>query len=193
MEAVGLFFVTFIIVFIGELGDKSQAIAFVAALTNRTKRLVVFFATALALIVVSGITIYLTGFIPDTWLPNIILVSGAGLILYGCYIIYSLRRGENDDEDEVHLGVSHHILFVQQFSLVAVSELGDKTQVASFGIAVANPHDHLIVFAGAATALTAVAGLTILAAKFIPRRWHTRVQTFGATLLILFGLSMLLV
>jgi putative Ca2+/H+ antiporter (TMEM165/GDT1 family) len=191
MEAVSLFLVTFAVVFVGELGDKSQAIAFVAALTNRTKRLVVFLATALALTFVSGITIYLTGFIPDSWLPFFIKGSGALLIVYGSYIIYTLRRANGDDGERTPLNTSHLTLFVQQFGLVVVSEIGDKTQVASFGIAVTNPKDHLIVFAGAAAALTTVAGLTILAAKFVPFSWHIRVQATGAVLLVLFGGYML--
>ncbi len=191
MDAINLFLLSFGIVFVGELGDKSQAIAFVAALTNRTKRLIVFAATALGLTLVSGVTIYLTGFVPDEWLPRIIKMSGLGLVLYGSYIIYALRQG-NEDDTEARLDISHHALFVQQFGLVAMSELGDKTQVASFGIAIANPNEHLVVFAGAVTALTAVAGLAILAAKFIPYQWHTQVQIAGAFLLIMFGIYMIL-
>jgi putative Ca2+/H+ antiporter (TMEM165/GDT1 family) len=191
MEAIDLFLITFGVVFVGELGDKSQAIAFVAALSNHTKRFIVFLATALALIFVSGSTIYLTGFIPKSWLPGFITTGGVLLVTYGIYIIYSLHREDEEHDDAVYLSVSHGTLFVQQFALVTMSELGDKTQVASFGIAIANPNEHLVVFAGAALALTVVAGLTILAAKFIPDHWHTRVQIGGATSLILFGIYML--
>lgn len=154
MEAANLFLVTFTIVFVGELGDKSQMVAAVAALTNRTERFIVFAASALALTLVAGVGIYLTAFIPTSWLPWFTKLGGVGLILYGIYLLWSLRKA-GDEEEGLALGrVGQWALFGQLFSFVAIHELGDKTQVASLGIALANPSERFVVFAAAASALT---------------------------------------
>ena len=193
MDAINLFLLTFGVVFIGELGDKSQAITFFAALTNRSKRYVVFFATALALTFVSGTTIYLTGFIPRSWLSTIVTIGGIGLIGYGLFILYTLYQVDTgDDGGAPDFNENYWPLFSRQFALVTVGELGDKTQFASFGIAIANPDERFIVFAGSALALTTAAAFAVLATKLVPLSWNLYIQGIGALLLIGFGGFMLI-
>ena len=193
MEAVNLFLVTFAIVFVGELGDKSQMVAAVAALTNRKEQFVVFAASALALTLVAGVGIYLTAFIPTSWLPWLTKLGGAGLILYGIYLFWSLGKAGSEDGGLTLSRAGKWALFGQLFSFVATHELGDKTQVASLGIALANPDERFVVFVAAAAALTCVSGLTVWLTKFVPLSWSRKIQTIGSFLLVSFGLYMIVV
>lgn len=69
-------------------------------------------------------------------------------------------------------------LLVSTFGLVFLAELGDKTQLATLGLA-ASGHSRLAVFVGAAVALVVTSGIAVLVgeglARVVPPVWIQRV------------------
>jgi putative Ca2+/H+ antiporter (TMEM165/GDT1 family) len=69
-------------------------------------------------------------------------------------------------------------LLVSTFGLVFLAELGDKTQLATLGLA-ASGQSRLAVFAGAAAALILTSGMAVLVgealARTVPPGWIQRV------------------
>jgi len=181
---------TFAIVFVGELGDKTQAAAGTGALANRGQTLWIFAGSSLALVCVSGLTTFAAGLIPASALPTIQKLGGLGLILYSIYLISKMIKGaeEEDDDSSTKMGWK---LFWTQFSLVFVAELGDKTQIFTAGAAVANASQRLAVFVGSASALVAVTGITVWGISFVPPRMIKFVEIGGIVSLMMYGLYML--
>lgn len=83
-------------------------------------------------------------------------------------------------------------LFTSTFALIFLAELGDKTQLATLTLA-ASGKSRLLVFLGAALALTATSAIAVLAgegvARAVPEIWIRRVA--GLAFLVLGGLFLL--
>jgi len=63
MDLITIFLTTFGLIFIGELGDKTQIAAGTGTLANKKKVRLIFFSSALALVAVAGLTVFGAGFI----------------------------------------------------------------------------------------------------------------------------------
>jgi putative Ca2+/H+ antiporter (TMEM165/GDT1 family) len=71
VELLSIFASTFLLVFIGELGDKTQIATGTGTLANRGQPQVVFFSSTLALVTVAGLTVFFAGLIPPAVLPQV--------------------------------------------------------------------------------------------------------------------------
>lgn len=100
MDPLSVFVSTFAIVFVGELGDKTQIAAGTGTLANKKRTWVIFFSSSLALIAVAVLTVALTGLLPDSWLPQIKIFGGALLLLYGLYLFLTAKNAPEDDSTE---------------------------------------------------------------------------------------------
>lgn len=185
-----MFIATFLLVFVGELGDKTQIAAGTGTLANKNRVRIIFLSSCLALVSVSGLTVFGAGFIPETALPTIQKAGGLLLILYGSYLFYQATdiNERHDSEQEKNSWK----LFLSHFSVVFIAELGDKTQIATLAASVANRSYLLTVFAASASALVAVTTITIWGVTLIPPQWMKNVQRVGAVLMVTYGSYMLL-
>ena len=191
MELITIFFSTFFLVFIGELGDKTQIAAGTGTLANQNYIRVIFISSSLALITVAGLTVFFAGFIPDKLIPVTAKVGGILLIVYGIYLY--LQAGKNDDAgEEVSSIKNSSSLFLSHFLVVFIAELGDKTQFATLAVAIENQSQLPIVFIASATALVTVTFITVWGVTKIPTNWVKKVQQSGAVLMAAYGCYMLL-
>ncbi len=83
-------------------------------------------------------------------------------------------------------------LFASTFLLVFLAEIGDKTQLATLGLAADKKHSALVVFAASALALTATSLIAVLVGHamgdLLPQRL---IRWVGGLLFIVLGLLML--
>lgn len=131
---------TFGLVFLTEIGDKTM-LATLCFSAQYRRPYVVLFAAMLALLFASAVAVAV-GVILATTLPiNLILyISGALFIGMG---IHTLVKDNSDVED-----CKQPATFLSMVSLVLLSELGDKSQIAILALA-AQSFLPLLVFAGA--------------------------------------------
>jgi Ca2+/H+ antiporter, TMEM165/GDT1 family len=176
-----VFFTTFGIIFLAELGDKTQLTAMALALRFPWKKIFIGIAAAFALLNLGAVLIgkLLFTFVPLFWIN---LVSGGLFIYFG---ITTLRSCCGDDEEQRPIKAADAIRTA--FLMILMSELGDKTQLVTSSLA-AQHASTLAVFAGSTLALWTVSLLGIFLGKqlvrFVPLRVIHRV---AGCLFLLFG------
>lgn len=187
MDLITVFVTTFILVFIGELGDKTQIAAGVGTLANRKQTKVIFLSSALALIAVSGLTVFFAGLIPETYLPTIKKAGGVALIVYGVYLYFKKDGGVEEES----LDKSVWLLFLSHFSVVFIAEIGDKTQMFTLAAAIENNVYLLMVFIASATALITVTAGTVWGITRMPAKSLKWLKVLGIIGMFIYGLYMI--
>ncbi|MFT4713028.1 MAG: putative Ca2+/H+ antiporter (TMEM165/GDT1 family) [Candidatus Azotimanducaceae bacterium] len=175
--------VSFFLVFLAELGDKSQLVCMtLAAKHNRPWPVLVgamlAFAVLNLLAVLFGALV--ASWIPEFWLALII----AGL--FGFFGVQSLLTV--DDPEKEHEGIrSNRGLFLTALLTIFVAEFGDKTQLAVAGLA-SNYHG-LPVWFGATLALLVTTALGVIVGQRLLTRLPPRlIHKFSGVLFLLLAL-----
>lgn len=157
-----VFLTTFGIIFLAELGDKTQLTAMALATRYSWKKVFLGIAAAFALLNLGAVLIgkVLFAFLPLFWIK---LVSGALFLFFG---VSTLRGGEEDEDGERRASARGPV--VTSFVMILLAELGDKTQLVTTSLAA--QHDAVLaVFSGSTLALWAVSLLGIFLGKQLIR------------------------
>ena len=176
---------SFLLVFIAELGDKTQIT--VITLCSKWSRKTVFIGAMLAFLIVDGLSVLigetLAAFLPFFWIQ---VVSGTIFMLSGIFTLFSK---EVEEEKKTY---SCQFTLLSAFALVSLMELGDKTQIMVIALA-AQYNMPVPVFVGVMLAFTliTVIGIAIgeILLKKIPQK---HMQTITAAIFIIFGILLLL-
>jgi putative Ca2+/H+ antiporter (TMEM165/GDT1 family) len=171
---------------LAEMGDKTQlSILLLSSKTQEYFRLLL--GVMLAFLLADGIAILL-----GSWVTSVIpvdlvkIVSGLVFILFGLLIL----KGERDDDAE-ESNLSATRAFASGFTMIFLSEWGDKTQIAS--ALFATEYNPKMVFIGVMIALLLLSVMAIFLGKFLSSRIDRRAITkVGGALFLLIGLSFLL-
>ena len=180
-----VFFSTFGIIFLAELGDKTQLTAMALATRHPWKKIFIGIALAFALLNVGAVLVgkLLFAFLPLFWIK---LVSGGLFLFFG---VSTLRSGgfDEEEEDEEERSLSDRGPVVTSFFMILLAELGDKTQLVTTSLA-AQHESLLAVYAGSTLALWAVSLIGIFVGKqltrFVPLAY---VHRGAGTLFLIFG------
>jgi putative Ca2+/H+ antiporter (TMEM165/GDT1 family) len=151
------------LVFLAELGDKSQLVCMTLAARHRHWP-VLAGATAAFLILNSLAVVFGAGL--AHWVPDRILAAAVA-ILFAVYGILLLRSRDGNEDEEIRERSGHGI-FVTTFLMIFLAEMGDKTQIAVAGMASTLPV--LPVWIGASLALVTTSALGVLAGRKLLRR-----------------------
>jgi putative Ca2+/H+ antiporter (TMEM165/GDT1 family) len=176
--------VPLIIVGLAEFGDKTQLS--VLLLSSKTeKHLHLLFGAILAFLIVDG-----TAILVGEWITNIVpinlvkMLSGVIFIIFGILILRS-DKGENK------IKCYSKNQFYSGFTLIFLSEWGDKTQIAS-GL-FATKYNGLLVLIGVMIALTLLSIMAIYLGKVISSKIERkRITKIAGILFILLGISFFL-
>ena len=178
-------FFTFVLVFIAEMGDKSQIVCM--SLASRYKATQVFLGAITAFILLNIVAVTLGASITQFIPPHIMAAIAAGLFfIFGVQAL--IAKDEEDEEESSRVGKS---IFISTLLIITVAEFGDKTQLAVATLSTTeNP---LGVWLGASLALIATTALGV----YIGRRWITKlnpnlINKLSGCLFILFSLLMLI-
>ena len=170
---------SFGIILVAELGDKTQLA--VISLSSKRKSKSVFIGALLAFAVVDGLSALIGGAIAAL-IPMFWVNIGAG-VAFIVFAVYTLVF-EKDEKPETGNG---SLTVASSFSLVALMELGDKTQLASISLA-AEYQAPVLVFIGVMLAFIVLAGLGVILgmaiSKYVPLRY---VRIGSGLLFIVFG------
>ena len=170
---------SFGLILVAELGDKTQLA--VISLSSKRKSKSVFAGAMLAFAVVDGISALAGGavasVIPAFWIG---LGAGVAFIIFAIYTLF-FEKSEKREVEAKSLAVA------STFSLVALMELGDKTQLAVISLA-AEYEAPLLVFVGVMLAFLALTGLSVLVGTALSRWIPIKYIRIGSGLLfIVFG------
>lgn len=176
---------TFGMIFLAELGDKSQLVCM--TLAARHRRWPVLIGAVAAFVVLNSLAVVF-GVGLAQWIPERVL-AGVVALLFAVFGVLALRT-EEADESEPERSWSHHGIVMATFSMIFLAEMGDKTQLAVAGLAVTLPA--VAVWAGAtlALALTSALGVWVGCRLLQVMPLHRLHQLSGVLFLVLAGLAL---
>ena len=171
---------------LAEMGDKTQLS--VILLSSRTREYTsLLVGVMLAFLITDGIAILI-----GSWVTAVIplhllkLISGGVFILFGAMI---LRGGQEGAEEES--GLSSGNALMSGFSLIFLSEWGDKTQIAS--ALFATEYDPVMVLIGVMAALFILSAMGIYLGRIISEKVDRRlVSRIAGTVFLIIGLAIIL-
>jgi putative Ca2+/H+ antiporter (TMEM165/GDT1 family) len=171
-----------IVIGIAELGDKTQIAIFLLS-TKTKEHLKLLSGIILAFLFADGAAVlagdYITGVLPMNLIKTI---SGVIFILFGLIAFMNVRweKKRHDLKKPFYSG----------FTLILISELGDKTQIAS-GL-FATRYNPLLVLIGIMISLTLLSIMAIYLGKFISTKINERILSkIGGIVFILIGIVFL--
>ena len=171
---------------LAEMGDKTQLS--VILLSSRTREYIPLLAgVMLAFLITDGFAIligsWMTGIIP---LDLLKLISGGVFILFGALIL----RGDQKEAEEER-GLSSGNALLSGFSLIFLSEWGDKTQIAS--ALFATEYNPIMVFIGVMAALFILSVMAIYLGQIISQKVDRKlVSRIAGTIFLIIGTAIIL-
>ena len=177
---------SFAVIFVAELGDKSQLMAMTFALRHRWWVVLggITVATTAVHLISVAVGHYLGAALPTHLLG---ILAGVAFVLFG---LWTLRGDRLSDDEATRAQRSSAPAFFAVTSAFLLAELGDKTMLAT--ITLAADHDWVGVWIGSTLGMVAADALAILvgaiAGKHLPERF---IQLTAAALFVVFGISML--
>jgi len=168
------------LVFLAELGDKSQLVCMTLAARHRHWPVLIG-ATAAFLILNTLAVVFGAGL--SHWVPERVLAAAVAILFAVFGILSLMAKEENGDEDIAER--SGHGIFVTTFLMIFLAEMGDKTQIAVAGMASTLPV--IPVWIGATLALITTSALGVVAGRKLLRKipLHRLHQISGIFFLIL--------
>lgn len=178
---------SFAVIFIAELGDKTQLVAMMFAL--RYRWWVVLAAITAATTAVHVLSVAIGHFLGAA-LPTHLLgiVAGVMFVFFG---LWTLRGDSLTEEEASRTEKATAPAFFVVFSAFLLAELGDKTMLAT--ITLAADHDWVGVWIGSTIGMVVADGLAIVVGAVLGKHLPERlIQLGAAALFVLFGAYMLL-
>ncbi len=151
-------FISFGLVFLAEFGDKSQLVCMTLASRRPAKTVFAGALTALALL---NLVAVLVGASLAKWLPLGWVLSAAAL-LFAWFGVQAIWEAKKEEEEECEPCCGRRVYF-STFSMIALAELGDKTQLSIGALSI--KYDALWVWLGATAALAATTAAGVLLGK----------------------------
>ena len=181
------FLLSFAVIFIAEMGDKTQLVAMMFALRYRWWVVLAAITAATTAVHVVSVAIghYLGAALPTHLLG---ILAGAMFVFFG---LWTLRGDSLSDEEASKTQKATAPAFFVVTSAFFLAELGDKTMLAT--ITLAADHNWLGVWVGSTIGMVVADGLAIIvgavAGKHLPERL---IQIVAASLFLLFGFYLLM-
>jgi putative Ca2+/H+ antiporter (TMEM165/GDT1 family) len=175
--------ISFAVIFVAELGDKSQLMAMTFATRFKTMPVLIGItvATAVVHLVSVGIGYGLGAAIPTGWIS---LIAGIAFLGFGGWTL----RGDSltdDEKGKAERSTGSAIWAVGGAFFLA--ELGDKTMLAT--ITLATQHGWFGVWIGSTVGMVAADALAILVGRYLGKHLPEKVIKYGAAALFaIFGI-----
>lgn len=195
MEFISPLLIAFGLVFLSELGDKTQLL--VLSFSAKLKTFTILLGVALGSLLSHGIAILFGSMLGSTGnLPfqqTLQFITYCSFIILGIITIFS--QGDSSDKPGKISKISNlkiNYVLIIAFT-IAVGEIGDKTFLASLGLGIGYPDYKLSLVIGAILGMVVSDCIAIFLGKFLAKHISPSIiQKFSGTLFILFGLFGLL-
>ena len=180
------FLLSFGIIFVAELGDKSQLMAMTFAARYRAIVILVAITAATALVHLFSVVV---GAVVGAALPTD-LISIAGGIAFLGFAAWTLRGDSLDDDEANRAALSDRSVFFTVGLAFFLAELGDKTMLAT--ITLATDHGLFGTWLGSTLGMVAADGLAVVVGQQLGARLPERTVKIGAAIIFLvFGLILI--
>jgi putative Ca2+/H+ antiporter (TMEM165/GDT1 family) len=176
---MGAFFLSFGVVFVAELGDKSQLLAL--AFATRYRALAVLAGITIATVVLLGVSV-VVGAVIGAALPTDTISVIAGVAFFG-FAIWTLRADALPPDEPARSPAASRPAIATVAGTFFLAELGDKTMLAT--ITLATDEGLLGTWLGATAGMVAADALAIAVGHQLGARLPARVIRIGAAAVFL--------
>ena len=168
---------SFGVIFVAELGDKSQLMAMTYALRYRWWVVLSAILTATALVHAASVFFghFLGLSIPTDLMA---ILAGLSMLVFG---LWTLRGDELDDEEASRAKRVGASVFLAVMSSFMLAELGDKTMLATITLATNN--DWMGVWIGSTIGMVAADALAVAVGRLLGKHLPERTIAVGAAVL----------
>jgi putative Ca2+/H+ antiporter (TMEM165/GDT1 family) len=175
---VSAFFLSLVVIFVAELGDKSQLMAMTFATRFRTWSVLIGITVATAIVHLASV---LLGAAVGAALPTGPISILAGVAFFG-FAAWTLRGDELDPDEERKAEKASGSAMIAVGVAFFLAELGDKTMLATVTLAAGNGGLMGLtgVWAGSTLGMVAADALAIAAGRLLGRRLPEHVIRIGA-------------
>lgn len=191
------FLIAFIIVFIAELGDKTQLL--VLSFSGGVKVRNIIFGIALGSFFSHGIAILFgskIGILENEFIHTIIkTITYSSFILIGIISLLPKKYEIETDSGKKNnilnkiLSLKINYTFIIALSIL-VGEIGDKTFLASIGFGIQYPSHKFMLIIGAILGMIASDSIAIISGKFLNKYIsQDKMQKFSGLLFLIFGIA----
>lgn len=172
------------VIFVAELGDKSQLMAMTFATRYRARDVILAITAATAIVHLASVAI---GFWVGTAFADyqdwIAIIAGIAFVIFG---LWTLRGDELTDEEAAKARKAKGAAILAVGMAFFLAELGDKTMLAT--ITLATQHGWFGTWVGSTLGMVAADALAIGVGAVLGRKLPERTITIGAAVLFfLFG------
>ncbi len=191
------FFLSFVLVFSAEFADKTQ-LACISLVAKYPRQSVgIFFGAVTAFFFVTMVGV-ITGYFLRIALPVSLITVVAGMVFIGVglFSLYEAKKHREEEEREEFVGNQDNdrkvSYFFKSFTLIALMEMGDKTQLIVVSLA-ATLESPFLVFIGAFIALAFITFLGVKFGKYITQKISKeKIETGSAIIFIILGIALII-
>lgn len=186
--------IAFLLVFISELGDKTQLL--VLSFSSKIKASTILIGVALGSFFSHGVAILFgssVGLLDNSFIHDLLeIVTFLSFIAFGIFSFLSQKEErESTKKDNFIMKLSKlgigYILIIA-FS-IAIGEVGDKTFLASIGLGISYPNQKLFLIIGAILGMVISDLLAIIFGKLLTKKIpENLMQKLSGLLFIVFGI-----
>lgn len=190
------FLISFIMIFIAELGDKTQLI--VLSFSNTLKARTILFGVALGSLFSHGIAIIFgssLGLLNNSFLRQLLeIITYTSFILMGIFSLLPKKEKISFDDNKKsgllqkisNLKLNYCLIIALNIML---GELGDKTFLASIGFGLQYPNSKIMLVLGAVLGMVASNSIAIIFGKILNKYIsETTFQRLSGILFLIFGM-----
>ncbi len=179
------FLLAFAVVFVAELGDKTQLVAL--GLATRYRTVIVLAGITIAFAITNGASVLVGGLLGAALPTTAISVVGA-FVFFG-FAWWTLRDDDDDEAETSSIGGRSVLLSI--VGAMVLAELGDKTMIATATLAARE--SPVWTWLGATLGITASGALAVFVGRVLGHRLPRRATRIGASVLFaVFGVALLL-
>ena len=169
------FLLSFAVIFVAELGDKSQLMALAFATRYRAIHVLVGISLATLLVHLGSVVF---GHAVGAVLPTEAIAIVAGIAFFG-FAIWTLRGDTLGEEDEARAARAAGSVILAVGTAFFLAELGDKTMLAT--ITLATREDALGTWLGSTAGMVLADAIAIGVGRLLGTRLPERVIRYGAS------------
>lgn len=199
MQYIYPFIISFIFIFISELGDKTQIL--VLSFSARNKTVNILLGVALGTLLSHGLAITFGSQIGaidnDKFIFYLKFFTYCTFLIFGINGFITSKKSASAKEDAKMNSKSRIINFLSSLTKncillvafsIAVGELGDKTFLASIGLGIDHPHFKVPLICGSICGMVASDSIAIFFGKWLGSKFSTHtIEFLSNTIFVLFG------
>ena len=191
MELIYPFIISFLLIFVSELGDKTQllVLSFSSKLTAKT----ILLGVSLGSLLSHGIAIIFGSFLGNienlTFQYILKIVTYLSFIVFGIITLLKSNNKKENSKDKKSKNLKNNLSYIFFIALtIAIGELGDKTFLASIGLGIEYSLYKLSLIFGAIVGMVVSDLIAIIFGKALSHKIPERtMQKLSGILFLIFG------